>query len=84
MKAPESLNVIDKHGGFTAITTKRGDTLWRPGNVLKNGTVGKLTSSDERSFFQSNEDVTKAVYKVPGYKYQVAVWFNNKTGDRIS
>jgi hypothetical protein len=84
MKPPATINVLDEHGGFTAITTKRRDSLWRPGNVLKGKTQGKLVEFTERSFYQRNNDVTEAFYKVPGYKYPVAVWFDNKTKKRIA
>jgi hypothetical protein len=84
MQPPTTLNVIDQHGGFTAITTKRGDSLWRPGSLLQRNTIGTLVSHDEHSFYQTNNNVTKAIYKVPGYRYPVAAWFDNTTGQRIS
>lgn len=37
-----------------------------------------------KSFYQTNDDVTQALYKVAGYRYPVAVWFDNKTGRRIA
>ncbi len=80
---PHQLNVLDGHGGFTAETTKRGDTLWRPGTVLKS-TTGTLVKHDPRSFFQTNNDVTKATYKVAGYRYPVIAWFDNRTKHRIA
>jgi hypothetical protein len=84
MQPPNKINVLDKHQGFTAVTTKRGDTLWRPGNILKSGTEGTLQSFDENSFFQDFNNATKAIYKVPGYRCPVACWFNNITGQRIA
>jgi hypothetical protein len=83
---PDTINVLDRHGGFTAVTTKRGDTLWRPGRVLKGTTTGTLVPSSvkRKSFYQTNNDVTKALYKVPGYRYPIAVWFDNKTSERIA
>ncbi|MFA5136961.1 MAG: hypothetical protein WC489_06270 [Patescibacteria group bacterium] len=84
MQPPVKINVLDKHGGFTAITTKRGDTLWRPGKILKKSKTGVLLSFNEKSFYQLNNDVTEAIYKVPGYPYKVALWFDNKTGRRIA
>jgi hypothetical protein len=83
---PDTLKVLDRHGGFTAITTKRGDTLWRPGHVLKRGTTGTLIPGtvNRKSFYQTNNDVTQAQYKVPGYRYPVVVWFDNKTSKRIA
>lgn len=78
----EEYDVLDQHGGFTAVT-KLG-TLWRPGVVLKHGTIGKLVAVNHRSFYQNNNDVTQATYKVPGYGYRVVCWFDNKTGHRIA
>src|SRR5437879_10653473 len=37
---PATLDVLDSHRGFTALT--RSGTLWRPGAVLKRGTTGTL------------------------------------------
>lgn len=106
MIPPQEINVLEKHGGFTAITPAIGykkeitipntdnwrwkrcmcyeNTLWRPASVLKKGTIGKLVSYDEGSFYQNNNNVTMARYKVPGYRYQVAAWFDNETGERIA
>lgn len=102
MKPPDTLNVIDGHGGFTCLTRtagydrdangigwklsrrERGETLWRPGAVLTNGTMGTLEEYDECSFFQLNNNATRAIYKVPHYSYRVAVWFDNVTGERIA
>ncbi len=83
MIPPKATNVTDRHGGFTAITTKRGDTLWRPGKLLKTS-MGALVSYNQNSFYQSNNDVTMAIYKVRGYPYKVALWFDNKSGERIA
>ena len=107
MQPPEEINVLDQHGGFTALLlTKQyvkkfatkdgkgflgweqkmvdGDTLWQPGKVLKKNTTGKLISYDEKTFFQLNNDVTQAFYKVKGYRYKVVLWFDNQTGERIA
>lgn len=108
MKPPDETNILDKHGGFTALVpTKQyvkkfattdgkgflgwerkmieSDTLWRPGAVLKDKSpIGKLLSYNEKSFFQNNNDVTEAFYKVKGYRYKVVIWFNNQTGERIA
>ena len=84
MKPPEEINVLDKHNGFTAITTKYNDTLWRPGIILKGNTIGKLQYYSETSFYQLNNNVTRAVYKVKGYRYPVCLWFDNVTGERIA
>jgi len=98
----QRIDVLDQHGGFTAVTgvTKKtialykgdktaaamrgGSTLWQPGSLLKKTTTGELVASDPRSFYQTNDDVTKALYKVPGYGPLVAVWFDNATGRRIA
>lgn len=122
MQPPKTLNVIDAHGGFTAITkspthvkivldpvageredrpsdyqptlihpfvrweraTRERDTLWRPGQLLKRGTVGTLDEYNENSFYQTNNNVTQAIYRVPGYSNRVAVWFDNQTCERIA
>ena len=81
MLPPVTIDVIDEHGGFTAETS--AGTLWRPGKLLRRGTVGKLARFDERSQYQNNRDVTRAVYKVAGYRYPVVVWLDNATRARI-
>jgi len=86
-KPPTRINVLDNHGGFTAETkgkTMGTGSLWRPGNVLKGSTQGVLFHTDRSSFYQNNNDVTKATYKVPGYRYPIFVWFDNRTGKRIA
>ena len=84
---PENeIDVLDDFGGFTAITKGKNigiGTLWRRGSILKN-TIGLLQSYDEKSFFQTNNDVTQAIYKVKGYNYPVVLWFDNQTGKRIA
>jgi len=86
MLPPTKMNVLDKLGGFTAVT-KLG-TLYRGSSVakklLKKGHIGKLARFNERSFYQTNNDVTEAYYDLPGYSYYAAVWFDNKTGKRIA
>ncbi len=118
MRPPRTINVVDRHGGFTceskmpyflkasgvrhgrprgsrfnmkwrrdAVAGGKlpiGDTLWRPGAVLRHGTTGTLVDYNESSFWQTNDDVTIAVYRVSGYGYPVLVWFDNKTGERIA
>ena len=85
MIPPQRISVMDNHSGFNAITTKRGDTLWRPGNVLKRcSPIATLISYDTNSFFQNNNDVTKAIYKVKGYRYPIVLWFDNNTERRIA
>ena len=85
--APTKTNVIDRHGGFTVVTKGRRQgesTLWRPGHVLKETTEGTLVDINPKSFYQLNNDVTKATYKVAGYRYPVILWFDNKSGERIA
>lgn len=65
-------------------TNINGQTIWRPGSLLKRSTTGELVDSSPRSFYQTNDDVTVAVYKVAGYQYPVVVWFDNKSGRRIA
>lgn len=100
MKPPDTISVLNQHGGFTAETpcgrkvpARRSSTgkdyqptnsLWRPGHILKRGTVGALIDFDEKSFYQTNNDATRARYKVSGYRYPVLVWFDNATGQRIA
>lgn len=118
MKPPSTLNVLDRHGGFTVESKppmvawrpgildareryklqgrwdlesrvqdgrlRMGNSLWRPGDVLKKSTQGKLLVWDDKSFFQNNNDVTLAIYRVPGYAFPVMVWFDNATGKRIA
>lgn len=84
MKPELTTNILDRHNGFTAITTKSGDTLWRPYQVLKGHYIGVLQSYNEHSFYQNNNDVTEAIYKVRGYRYPVVCWFDNTTGLRIA
>ena len=62
---------------------ERKNTLWRPGNILKDSN-GILQEFNENSFFQNNNDVTLAIYKVKGYCNRIAVWYDNKTGKRIA
>lgn len=75
---------LSLHKGDEAAATMRASTLWRPGHVLTKTTIGNLVASDPRSFYQRNHDVTKAIYKLKGYRYPVAVWFDNATGERIA
>ncbi len=121
MQPPQTLNVIDQNGGFTAITksptyvkivrdngiereatmadyqptlvpqfvrwakvSRENNTLWRPAQLLKGNNAGELQEFNEKSFYQTNNDVTKAIYKVKGYSNRIAVWFDNQTGERIA
>jgi hypothetical protein len=81
MQAPNTLDVLDQHGGFMA--WEESNTLWRPGSLLRKGTIGSLVET-RASFWQNNSNVTEAIYKVPGYRYRVAVWFDNVTGRRLA
>ena len=84
---PQTLDVLDQHGGFTALiqgTKRNGDyTLWRPGRVLKHDTTGTLLNYG-KGFYQNNNDVTWACYKLKGYRYPVVVYFGTYTGKRIA
>lgn len=84
MEPPKVLDdVRDRHGGFTAVT-RRG-TLWRPGMVLEQyGYRATLESFDEDSWYQSDDDVTCATYRVKGYGYPIHVWYSNNDGHRIA
>lgn len=87
MLPPPTINVLDQHNGFTAVTTTRGTTLWRPELVLRgHPPIGTLIRFDENSFYQNSPpgSVTKAIYKIKGYKYVVAIWFDNRTRRRIA
>lgn len=84
-KSPRYEKIVTETGVFKEWRKARQEcgTLWRPGNLLKN-TIGVLQEYDENSFFQLNNNVTKAVYKVKGYPNRIAVWFDNETGERIA
>lgn len=60
-----------------------GDTLWRPGSILKD-ISGDLLAYNEKSFYQTNNDVTQAIYRVRGYNYPIIAWFDNSTKHRIA
>jgi hypothetical protein len=80
---PRTLNVVDKHGGFTAVT--RSGTLWRPGQVARGGTVGSLVpgSIKHDDFYQNKQPVVSALYKLPSYNYKVKIWWE-PSGQRIA
>ena len=82
---PQSTNVLDNNNGFCAIT-KATSCLWRPARVLKLGTVGTLIvdSVKNKDFYQTNNDCTSALYKLPGYRYPVKLWWDNTTGNRVA
>lgn len=77
---PSTTNVLYK-GGFAA-ETKPGQTLLRPGRILKN-TTGTLVRFEINQQYQVIKNVTKAFYKVKGYRYPVVTWWS-ETGERIA
>jgi len=88
---PLILDVRDQHGGFTIVHPRTGDTLWRPATVLDGHGAGdtrfhgRLESYDSESFYQLNDNCTKAIYRLEnarGYGYRAVVWFDNSTGER--
>lgn len=84
MNPPRTLDVTDTNNGFTALM-RSGDTLWRPIGVLRGKPpIGALADVVEDSFYQSNNNVTRATYKVRGYGYPILVWFDNITEERIA
>lgn len=99
MIPPKTVSILDRHGGATAETTSArssrlgppatpdqiGDTLWVPGDRIK-GTAGTLIegSVNEKGFYQRNNNITSAKYKVPGYRYPIVTWWDNLTGERIA
>jgi hypothetical protein len=89
-----TMDVLDQHGGFTALTPKYAwgttrlshyETLWRPGDVAKQGTTGALVPGTVKrdDFYQLERPVISAEYKLPGYRYRVKVWFR-PDGSRIA
>jgi hypothetical protein len=63
---------------------RNSDTLWRPASVLGQREVeGTLVGYHEHSFFQNDNNVTFALYRVPRYGYLLGVWFRNSDGTRI-
>ena len=77
---PPSLLYLNSTQGFNAIT--KSGTLWRPTNILCDPLI-KLVQFEEHSFFQLNDNATKAIYKARRYPYKIAIWFDNVTGKRI-
>lgn len=90
MKPPNEIKVIhnDPVPGFTIETVGRVNgvnTLWRPVQVLLGRPkIGYLRSYKENSFYQNNDNVTEARYKIRGYRYPIICWFDNETGERIA
>jgi hypothetical protein len=83
MTPPDRLNVCDKHGGFT-IVKPSGDTLWRP--ALRRDTRGTLIANSVKpnTFYQQNDNVTSADYRLPRLRFPSRVWWDNATGERIA
>jgi len=75
-----------KPGDFhwRTIVRDRGDTVWTPARVLQGNTIGTLESYNEKSFFQRNDNVTIAFYRIEGYRHLAVCWFDNETGARIA
>jgi hypothetical protein len=89
---PGTMDVRDRHGGFTAITRGRSvrsgfgeNALWRPGDAAPRGTVGTLIPGTVKrdDFFQTERPVISARYCLPGYSYLVKVWWR-PDGTRIA
>ena len=80
---PRTMNVVDRHGGFTAVT--RSGTLWRPGKAAPGGTFGSLVPGSVKrdDFYQNKQPVVSALYKLPSYGYKVKVWWE-PSGERIA
>lgn len=83
MNPPTILDSFDSHGGFT-IQTRKGDSLWRPGQVLKGASMRARLVSSAPGNWQGNQNVTLATYKQPAYGYPILAWFDNATGERIA
>lgn len=82
MIPPETIDVIDKQGGFTRINMA-GETMWRPKDMLRL-TQGKLIEYEPCSRYRENDNVTQAKYGVPFFPYPIVIWFDNKTKARIN
>ena len=80
---PSILHVLDKHGGFTAVVPT--GTLWRPGHVARHGCLGEIVQGSQKcdDFYQRNQPVTSALYRIPGYRYRVKVWWL-PSGERLA
>jgi hypothetical protein len=84
MIPPKSLNVSDKHGGFCYLSRNGLDTVWRPARETSDLMTGERVDYDENSFYQNNNDVTRATYRLPRYGLRAVVWFDNATKERIA
>jgi hypothetical protein len=79
---PPTLNTIDRHGGFTVLS--HGDTFWQPARETTD-TLGTLVDGSVKrdDFYQLHQPVISALYKIPGYRHPVKVWWH-PTGERIA
>jgi len=76
--------MLDRIGGVTVLTPKK-NTLWKPASALSRGRgEPQLVDFNPRSFYQTNNDVTEAFYKLQGYPMKLVAWFDNPTGRRIA
>ena len=95
IKVGDEVRISDQHGGFTILERRHEsgralywaefNTLWQPLPVVGNHSApGKCFLVDNHSFYQLNDDVTEAYFRVEGYRETVLMWFDNKTGKRIA
>ncbi len=85
MTPPDTMNVRDKHGGITAVLAS-GDTLWNADPERTKDTIGTLIAGSIKpnTYYQRNNDVTSADYRIPKFRFPVRVWWDNATGERIA
>lgn len=89
---PLKIDVRDSNcRGITAFISRRDswdgkDTLWRNTNFLKDRSwIGTLVEIVPNERYQSNEiNSVLGIYKVPGYRYRVGIWFSLATKERIN
>lgn len=79
MIPPERMDVTDRNGGFVAEGPV--NTIWRG---PRPSMMGTLVDYDEESFYQTNDNCTKARYRLYAYRFLALVWFDNKTGERVA
>lgn len=79
---PKTMNVLDKHQGFTAVLSD-GDTLWRPGHILKSPQGTLVESSVAPAQYQNLMGCSSALYRVEGYRFPIRVWMDTE-GNRIA
>lgn len=78
-RPPQQVEVIRRHSFTTEIAP--GNTVLRPKADLRGETVGVLIDYGPA---RNEEGVTRARYKVTGYRYPVLAWFDNRTGRRVA